>query len=265
MCLTLCDPMNCSLPGSSVHGIFQARILEWGAISFSRSSSWPRDWTRVSRIVGRRSTIRAMREESNAISNLTGGGAQAVMWAMGSSCKYTWSFTCSPPAVQSPFFGGGEWGPLPESQYQCLKRMQVCKSISISPEFSNLDYRCLYILTSVSCPVYSPAPSWQKFFWTEPKEELLQICVDKHDNSEAPSNHQSQRWHGWQLHALLEVLPLPLAHLTQRARWAVWQRGHEAQGEQQKSEQWFAVFVLLFCSCSMIMDLNYQKLFLLCF
>ena len=35
-CLTLCDPMDCSLPGSSVHGIFQARILEWVVISFSR-------------------------------------------------------------------------------------------------------------------------------------------------------------------------------------------------------------------------------------
>ena len=36
-CLTLCDPMDCSLPGSSVHGIFQARVLEWGAIAFSVS------------------------------------------------------------------------------------------------------------------------------------------------------------------------------------------------------------------------------------
>ena len=36
-CLTLCDPMDCSLPGSSVHGIFQARVLEWGAIAFSRA------------------------------------------------------------------------------------------------------------------------------------------------------------------------------------------------------------------------------------
>ena len=35
LCLTLCDPMDCSLPGSSVHGIFQARVLEWGAIAFS--------------------------------------------------------------------------------------------------------------------------------------------------------------------------------------------------------------------------------------
>ena len=53
-CLTLCDPMDCSLPGSSVHGIFQARILEWVTISFSRGTSWPRDRTRVSGIVGRR-------------------------------------------------------------------------------------------------------------------------------------------------------------------------------------------------------------------
>ena len=43
LCLTLCDPMDCSLPGSSVHGILQARILEWVAISFSRGSSRPRD------------------------------------------------------------------------------------------------------------------------------------------------------------------------------------------------------------------------------
>ena len=54
---TLCDPIDCSLPGSSVHGILQARILEWGAISFSRGSSWPGDWTRASRIVGRCFTI----------------------------------------------------------------------------------------------------------------------------------------------------------------------------------------------------------------
>ena len=44
-CLTLCDPMDCSLPGFSIHGIFQARVLEWVAISFSKGSSWPRDWT----------------------------------------------------------------------------------------------------------------------------------------------------------------------------------------------------------------------------
>ena len=48
-----CDPMDCSLPGSSVHGISQARILEWVTISSSRGSSWPRDGTQVS-CIGRR-------------------------------------------------------------------------------------------------------------------------------------------------------------------------------------------------------------------
>ena len=47
-CLTLCDPMDWSWPGSSVHGIFQARQLEWVAIFYSRGSSQPRDWTHVS-------------------------------------------------------------------------------------------------------------------------------------------------------------------------------------------------------------------------
>ena len=45
LCPTPCDPMDCSLPGSSVYGIFQARILEWVAISCSRASSWPREQT----------------------------------------------------------------------------------------------------------------------------------------------------------------------------------------------------------------------------
>ena len=46
-CPTLYDPMDCSPPGSSVYGIFQAIILEWVAISFPKGSSWPRDQTRV--------------------------------------------------------------------------------------------------------------------------------------------------------------------------------------------------------------------------
>ena len=56
-CPTLCDPMDCSLPGSSVHGISQARILEWVAIPFFRASSWSRDQTPISWIAGRFFTI----------------------------------------------------------------------------------------------------------------------------------------------------------------------------------------------------------------
>ena len=50
---SLCNPMDCSLPGSADHGIFQARILEWVAVPFSRGPSWLRDWMLVSYIAGR--------------------------------------------------------------------------------------------------------------------------------------------------------------------------------------------------------------------
>ena len=64
-CLTLCDPMDCSPPGLSVHEILQARILEWVVIPFSRGSSWPRDQTRVSCISGRSLTVRAIMKPHN--------------------------------------------------------------------------------------------------------------------------------------------------------------------------------------------------------
>ena len=53
LCPTLCDPMDCNPPGSSIHGILQARILEWVAIPFSRESSQLRDQTQVPCIAGR--------------------------------------------------------------------------------------------------------------------------------------------------------------------------------------------------------------------
>ena len=53
LCPTLCNPMVCSLPGSSIRGIFQARILGWVAISFSRGSSQPKVWTQMSHTAGR--------------------------------------------------------------------------------------------------------------------------------------------------------------------------------------------------------------------
>ena len=83
--LTLCHPMDCSLSGSSVHGIFQARVLEWIAISFSRrssrpssrGSSQPRNRTRVSRVAGRRFTIWATRDplQHSCLENPRDGGA----------------------------------------------------------------------------------------------------------------------------------------------------------------------------------------------
>ena len=68
-CPTLCDPMDCSLPGSSVHGIFQAGTQVWVTISFSRGSSQPRDRTQVSCLVGRHFTIWATREAPSSSLN----------------------------------------------------------------------------------------------------------------------------------------------------------------------------------------------------
>ena len=62
LCPTFCDPTDCSPPGSSVHGILQARILEWVAISFSRDSSQLKDQTWVSHTAGRFFTIWGTRD-----------------------------------------------------------------------------------------------------------------------------------------------------------------------------------------------------------
>ena len=73
-CPTLCDPMDCSLPGSTVLGILQARILEWVAISFSRVSSPPRDWTQVSFTASRLFTTwdlgEAQEQQSHALQSI---------------------------------------------------------------------------------------------------------------------------------------------------------------------------------------------------
>ena len=72
-CPILWDPMDCSPPGSSIHGIFQARLLEWIAISFSRGSSQPRDQTQVSHIVGRRFRDQTGFSGGSGVKNLSAG------------------------------------------------------------------------------------------------------------------------------------------------------------------------------------------------
>ena len=62
LCPTLYNTMNCSLPGSSIHGIPQVRILEWAVIPLSRGFSWPKDQTQVSHIAGRFFTVWTTRE-----------------------------------------------------------------------------------------------------------------------------------------------------------------------------------------------------------
>ena len=102
LCLALCNPVDISSPGSSVHGISQARILEWVAIPFSRGSSWPRDWTWVSCIVGRRFTVWTTRKVINVF-------FQMYFFNLFMS-EYVWDFTYLPnkafrfPALSTDLF-----------------------------------------------------------------------------------------------------------------------------------------------------------------
>ena len=81
----LCDPIDCSPPGLSIHGILQARILEWVAISFSRGSSGLRDRTRASHMVGRHLTVRSARTSLLAQADLIWDAIRdhvgAIVWS----------------------------------------------------------------------------------------------------------------------------------------------------------------------------------------
>ena len=77
-CLTLHDPMDCSLPDSSVHGTIQARLLEWVAFSFFRGSSWTRDRTQVSHIAGSFFTIWANSAGKEPVCN---SGDPSLIWS----------------------------------------------------------------------------------------------------------------------------------------------------------------------------------------
>ena len=81
-CLTLCNPMDYSLPGSSVHGMSQARILEWVAIPFSRGSSQPRGWTWVSCIAGWFFTIWASHGQRSLVGYSPWGHRVGHDWAI---------------------------------------------------------------------------------------------------------------------------------------------------------------------------------------
>ena len=89
LCLTLCDPMNCSPPGSSVHWVFQARILEWVAIPFSRGSSQPRGQTQVSCPMGEFFTIWATREARLGLAQIWHVGERELVHGLTLRCIQT--------------------------------------------------------------------------------------------------------------------------------------------------------------------------------
>ena len=91
-CRTLCNPMNCRLPGSSGHGIFQARVLEWVAISFSRGSYPPRDWNRVACIADSHFTIWAIRETNQKEAIICSPNPKFCLWKLTTNHHKVWDF-----------------------------------------------------------------------------------------------------------------------------------------------------------------------------
>ena len=97
-CPTLCDPVDCRPSGSSVHGISQARILEWVAISFSRGSSRPRDRTQVFCIAGRCFNLWATRKAQLEETNFASQGSRDM-----ETSKYTKTCICISYRLHSPY------------------------------------------------------------------------------------------------------------------------------------------------------------------
>ena len=91
-CLTLCNPMDCSVPDSSIHGILLARILEWVTIPFSRGSSQPRDWTQFSLIAGRFFTVWATSEAPKMVQTLTKCTQHVLSSYYMNQQSHTWAF-----------------------------------------------------------------------------------------------------------------------------------------------------------------------------
>ena len=108
LCPTLLDPIVCSLPGSSVQGIAQARILEWVAISSSRGSSQPKDRTQVSCTAGGPFTIWATREvtsKDRACPDAWNNCGHLRQWDKAAYCPST---PCCPVTTWKPHLGLGQ-------------------------------------------------------------------------------------------------------------------------------------------------------------
>ena len=141
--LTVCNPMDCSPPGSSVHGILQKRILEWVAIPFSRGSSQPRDRTWVSCIAGGFFTIWATREAWCHQELLPNCILKGIKWlapfAVSEGASFPTAFTTVFPQTPLIFVSprGGMWALLPFSLRSA--------SFSLSPvEYSRV-WLCLHL------------------------------------------------------------------------------------------------------------------------
>ena len=133
---TLCNGMECS-PSGSVHGIFQARILEWVAIPFSRGSPWPRDWNEVYCIAGRFFTVWAIREaQTTTCVCVRVCVCMCVSHSVVSNSVTPWTVACQVP-LSKEFSRKEYWSALPFSYpYSPIKRN---KTESVVVRWMNLE------------------------------------------------------------------------------------------------------------------------------
>ena len=139
LCPTLCNPMDCSPPGSSVHGILQARILEWIAMPSSRASSQPRDWTWVSHISGGFFTTSATWEAQGKVQDsafLTGPQVVQCCWPTGKAVKESRSIDVS---RTEDCFG------YPLQQYKSPK----ASSLKLKQVFVNITVIIVFVIVTI--------------------------------------------------------------------------------------------------------------------
>ena len=192
LCPTLCDPIDCSLPGSSVHGIFQAIVLEWVAIFFSRGSSQPRARTWVSRIVDRRFTVWATREvQCEHWSSITAG--LALKWSF---IPQGWL------SSQSKLGERGQLDVLPQGKMGSsslksftFKYIQIFKYIQVLSEFlKTVMWREKSPGAHVNIQIFIPKSGVGLEFWTFIKlPGMLLLYFSKPHNAEKTPRVFSER------------------------------------------------------------------------
>ena len=168
-CPNLCDCMDCSPPGSSVHEILQARLLEWIAIPFSRGSSWPKDQTQFSCIAGRFLTIWVTRETRSLYNRYNIYNLSLVQF---SSVAQSCPTLCDPMNCSMPG--------LPV-HHQLLESTQTHVhqvSDAIQPS---------HPLSSPSPPVLNPSQHLGLFQWVSCSHEVAKVL-------EFQLQHQSFQW-----------------------------------------------------------------------
>ena len=164
--------MDCSPLGSSIHGIFQARALEWVAISFSRGSSWPRDWTQISHTAGRRFTIWATRE----VQNMTLGCFQKSSLPL--KCRVTPTENC----VSQAQLGFSK----KEFQEYVVWWQHLCKKVTAQDDYSHVwtSWVCLISQgTFIFCWEAADEHCCGRFRWTAESLSHSYTCMHSPRNS----------------------------------------------------------------------------------